>query len=120
MRTENRNYRMTTATRLLQQARGHRGTRSSIYDTGNQERRRHWTPISHILEDPHEPDFVDYLAPASAASEIGFHNSYYTSCIRQHHTSGKGQEKRKSQEKNKIKRGRVNLDVHKTKEPIKN
>jgi len=41
------------------------------------ERRHHWTPISQVLEDPHEPDFVDYLA---AASEIGFHNlvnSYY-------------------------------------------
>jgi len=77
----------------------------------------------YILKDPHEPDLVDYLAAASAASaasEIGFHNSDYTGCIRQHHTSGKGQEKRKSQETNKIKTSRVNLDVYKTKEPSKN
>src|SRR6218665_2806268 len=51
---ENRNYRMTTATRVFLQARGYRVTRSSRYGTSSQEIRYHWSSISHILEDPHE------------------------------------------------------------------
>jgi len=69
---ENRNYRMTTATRVFHQARGYRGTRSSIYGTSGQEISHHWNSISHILEDPHEPSFTLLLLLLLLKSDFTF------------------------------------------------
>src|SRR6218665_4036088 len=56
---ENRNYWMTTATRVFHQARGHRGIRSRIYGTSSQEIRHHWSSVSHnYSRRSHEPSIT--------------------------------------------------------------